>query len=156
MKIELKPFTKDCVLNRELVIRMLKYEDDFVNLPEQQQRYRENPYGLEAIYDTHRFVLRHFGFDTTDKSVENYRTIFITYFESPENYDKEVIESVHYMRANKCVFYTSPIISKGDNIKNILTNLYVLVARCLGKKDTISSYVDSSKYLTMIAAFSMS
>ena len=47
-----------------------------------------------------RIVLNYFGFDTSNESVENYRTIFRTYFKSPNDYDVEVINSVHYMREN--------------------------------------------------------
>jgi hypothetical protein len=67
-----------------------------------------------------RHVLTVFGFSTTDIDVQNYRNIFRTYYKSATDYDKDVLSSVLYMRENKCVYYTAPIINVGDNIQEDL------------------------------------
>lgn len=119
-----KPFTEANVCNRDLVIQMLKYEDSIILGNEGEQIYR-NPLfkprvSLTPEYAIHRLVLSHFGFDTTDTSVENYRKIFVHYYNSPTNYDKEVLSSVAYMRENKCVYYTKPIVNVGDIIPDVM------------------------------------
>jgi len=118
-----KPFREEDVRNRELVIRMLKHEEKIIRSDEGQARYANplnEPYiSLTNEYAFNRATLTEFGFDTSDESVENYRTIFRTYFRSPDDYDKEVIDSVHYMRNNRCVFYKAPLINKGGQIPDV-------------------------------------
>lgn len=116
------PFTITNVLDRELVIRMLKYEETLTKGEFGQMMYR-NPLNKPFISLTvekalNRKVLSDFGFTTTNADVDMYRTIFRTYFRSPEDYDEEVINSVHYMRENKCVFYKHPPIEIGQKIPN--------------------------------------
>jgi hypothetical protein len=123
-----KEFTVDELSNRDLVIRMLKWESEFMCSEEGQQRYRTIGSGqftsLDNEYAFNRRVLREFGFITNDNSVANYRRIFQTYFRSPTDYDTEVIQASHYMRNNRCVFYTTPEIHIGDQIPDVplLTN----------------------------------
>jgi len=116
-------FTNTELANRDLIIRMLKWESEYMCSPEGQQRYRTIGSGqftsLDNEYAFNRRVLREFGFATTDASVANYRRIFGTYFRSPSDYDTEVIQSSHYMRNNRCVFYTSPEIHPGDQIPDV-------------------------------------
>lgn len=123
----MKPFRPNNLTNKNLIIQMLKFEDEFGKSENGQKFYKTdtlNPRtSLEPIYAIHRCVLSHFGFDTTDQSVDNYRKIFQTYYKSPTDYDREVINSVYYMRANKCVFYNLPKPQIGDNLIdcNLLT-----------------------------------
>lgn len=111
------------LLNRELVINMLKWESEFMCSPEGQARYKTDGSGqftsLTNEYAFNRMVLRIFGFNTNANSVENYRLIFKTYFRSATDYDSEVINSSHYMRNNRCIFYTAPEINIGDQIPNV-------------------------------------
>lgn len=109
--------------NRDLVIRMLKWESEFMCSPEGQARYKTYGSGqftsLDNEYAFNRRVLREFGFTTSDESVANYRRIFRTYFRSATDYDSEVINASHYMRNNRCVFYTTPEILVGDQIPDV-------------------------------------
>jgi hypothetical protein len=116
-------FAEQQLRNRELVIRMLKWESEFMCSPEGQARYKTQGSGqftsLDNEYAFNRRVLREFGFMTNDISVANYRRIFRTYFRTPADYDHDVINSSHYMRNNRCVFYTTPEIQVGDTIPNV-------------------------------------
>ena len=118
-----KEFTDQELVNRDLVIRMLRWESEFMCSPEGQARYKTQGSGqftsLDNEYAFNRRVLREFGFTTNDTSVANYRLIFQTYFQSPTDYDTEVIQASHYMRNNRCVFYTTPEIHVGDRIPDV-------------------------------------
>lgn len=103
--VKLKQFNESDVLNRDLVIQMLEYEDK-----------------LEPIYILHRKTLTHFGFTSDTNSVTTYRTILKIYYRSPTDYDTEVINASTYMRNNRCIFYTVPIIEIGDTIPNVKVN----------------------------------
>lgn len=109
--------------NRDLVIKMLRWESEFMCSPEGQARYKAKGSGqftsLDNEYAFNRRVLREFGFTTNDQSVANYRRIFRTYFRSPTDYDHDVINASHYMRNNRCVFYTTPEIQVGDQIPDV-------------------------------------
>ena len=117
---EKKPFTSTNVNDRDLVIQMLKFEEEYNNSEDGQLVHKtliNNPRtSLFTIYAIHRVALNHFNFDTSDESVKTYRTIFKTYFRSPKDYDKDVIESAFYMRNNKCVFYENPALKNGDKM----------------------------------------
>lgn len=116
-------FTETELSNRDLVIRMLKWESEYMCSPEGQQRYKMIGSGqftsLDNEYAFNRRVLREFGFKTDDANVANYRRIFRTYYHSATDYDDEVIQASHYMRSNRCVFYTSPEIHPGDQIPDV-------------------------------------
>lgn len=121
-----EPFTQAQVQNRDLVIKMLQYEEELATGDEGQQRYKDPFSGtsLDTEYSFHRQTLHHFGFEPSDESVANYRTIFKTYFKDPDNYDHEVINSSYYMRNNRCVFYRSKPLTAGDTLPNC--RLYML------------------------------
>lgn len=115
------PFTKDHVKDRALIIKMLQFEDEYGKSIDGQNLYRTKlllPHTLKPIYAIHRHVLNHFGFDTSDISVKNYRTIFSYYYKSPKEYDKEVLDSVYYMKNNKCVYYEKSAPKIGDKLIN--------------------------------------
>ncbi len=149
-----KPFTKFDVKNKKLVIKLLSFETNFAKSSHGQSFYK-NPLNrpqisldVEKIFN--RITLDHFGYDTSDKSVANYRTIFRTYFKSPDNYDEEVIRESYYMIGNKCVFYTNPPLKIGETIPdcnlatlNATTTLYDEIKQAGGK-------------YTVVAAFSLS
>jgi len=102
---KLKPFTSQDVKNKELVVKMLKREDVIMNDEKVgQELYRTEKTPLGAVYAIHRLVLIEFGFDSSDESVSCYRTIFANYYQSPTDYDRDVLSAVTYMRENKCVY----------------------------------------------------
>lgn len=141
-----RTFTEEHIHNKDLVIQMLCYEEQQVR---SDARY-QNPLNrarvsLDNEYAFNRMTLAHFGFDTSDVSVDNYRKIFRTYFRSPTDYDKGVIASSHYMRNN-----TTPVLRPGDQIPDC--PLYHLDGTT---RTTLHQLVqDSAK--TMICAFSLS
>ena len=150
------PFTMNNVNDKELVIQMLNYEETLTKSDYGQSLYKNtlnNPLiSLTIEHAINRLVLTHFGFDTTDSNVDMYRTIFKTYYNSPDDYDKDVLNSVHYMRENKCVYYKMPLLQLGDKLPNCdlyelngatLTNLHDVINKC------------NSTY-TLIGAFSLS
>lgn len=150
-----KPFRPIDLADRNLIIQMLKFEDYFGKSDDGQIFYQTdtlNPRtSLEPMYAIHRYVLSHFGFDTTDQSVDNYRKIFQTYYKSPTDYDEEVINSVYYMRANKCVFYNLPKPQIGDNL--IDCNLLTLD----GKPTTLITEISKLNFnKCLVGAFSNS
>lgn len=150
-----KKFTFQDVANKELVIKMLQFESNLMKSEFGQSRYKDaytEPYvSLTNEYAFNRKVLMEFGYDTSDESVENYRSIFGTYYHSPTDYDKDVIDSSHYMKNNRCVFYTSKPIQVGDTIPNV--KLYTLDEKEVTLYDIIKEQ-DADE--TIIAAFSMS
>jgi len=119
---EFQPFTSDEVKNRDLVIKMLKYEDSLIHGSVGQQIYGDSLYkprvSLFPEYTLHRLVLSEFGFTTSAQDVANYRSIFSHYFRSLDDYDQEVLSSVTYMRENKCIYYKQPVIEIGDQLPN--------------------------------------
>lgn len=112
-------FTLDHTHNKELVVKMLTYEDAYGKSEEAMKIYTSklsHPHTLFPIYVIHKKVLTDFGFDTSDESVTNYRKIFSVFYKSPTEYDRDVINSVYYMKNNKCMFYKKPMPKVGDKI----------------------------------------
>lgn len=151
----LKKFTPDDVNNRELVIQMLKYEEELTKSDEGQSLYKNKlncplrTLTVEKILN--RMTLTKFDFSNEDDDVETYRTIFKTYYKSPDDYDNEVISSVHYMRENKCVYYKTPPLKLGEKIPDCkLFNLDGTTQTTL--HDIINKR--NAKY-TVVAAFSL-
>jgi len=151
-----KPFTNNDVNNRYLVISMLKYEEALVRSDFGQTLYN-NPLNrplvtLNVEKSINRLTLSHFGYDTTDNSVANYRSIFRHYYRSPTDYDKEVLDSVHYMRENKCVYYTKEPLKVGQLMPNC--RLFTIDGTTqVNLHDVIQK--EAAKY-TVVAAFSLS
>lgn len=115
-----QPFTMENIKNKELVIKMLNYEEEYTKSDDGQIMYH-NPLNRPLVSLTiekaiQRIVLTKFGFDTSDESLANYRKIFKNYYESPEKYDQDVLNATHYMRENKCVYYKQPLIELGQKI----------------------------------------
>ena len=149
-KKDTSAFTQEHVDNKDLVIQMLTYEDEFSKSDEGQEVYRRefsiNKRTVEPMIAIHRIVLDHFGFDTSDSSVKNYRNIFRTYYKSPTEYDKDVMNASFYMKHNKCVFYKTPVISVGDTIPNM-----TILTR---EQKPVQVYDKLISELTLVAAFS--
>jgi hypothetical protein len=121
-KIEKKKFTEDTLTKRELIIDMLKYEDSLIKGKTGEEIYKNPSYKTTQTFDAEnaiiRLVLDKFHFETNDDDIKNYNKIFKTYHRSPTDYDSEVVNSVAYMRENRCVYYTSPEIKIGDTIED--------------------------------------
>ncbi len=156
---QLKPFTEQHVKDRELVIKMLKFETDYAKSEKGQMMYK-NPLNfpgtsLTVEYAFNRVTLTEFGFETDDTDVENYRSIFRTYFKSPTDYDKEVIEASYYMKNNKCVFYEKAPMLLGQKIPNC--DLYYLNGETKTTLyDTIINNDGTVPTYSIFAAFSLS
>ncbi len=148
-------FTEKDIQNRDLVINMLKYENDIIHSDVGKSIYENEAYelfsSLETMFVIHRITLNAFGFTTTDSDVNNYRKIFSYYYKSPTEYDKQVLDSVTYMRENKCVYYTAKDFNVGDTFED--TQVYDLSGK---NKVNISSKINSEDEYTFIGAFSNS
>lgn len=151
-----KPFTNADVKNKPLVIKMLNYEEEITKSDIGRTLYStklNRPLVTLTVEHTlNRLTLAHFNFDTSDESVEMYRTIFLNYYTSPTEYDAEVLNAVHYMRANKCVYYTQPPLQIGDVIPDC--KLFMIDG------ENVTSLYDeinrAGAIKTVIAAFSLS
>ena len=151
----LQNFTNEIILNRNLIIEMLKYEDKVIHSDLGKNIYNDNSYEHytthEAMYAIHRIVLSEFGFKTDDNDVNTYRKIFQIYYSSPLVYDKEVVDSVSYMRENKCLYYTGKDYGIGDIFEDI--NLYDLSGK---NKIMLFDKINKDDKYTFIGAFSTS
>lgn len=155
-KINLKPFTLEDVKNKELVIKMLNYEEELTKSQYGKELYANSlnqPFiSLNVEKSLNRLVLSNFDFDTSDESVNIYRTIFRTYYKSAHDYDKDVLDAVHYMRENKCVYYKNEYLKLGEKIPDC--DLYELGGfNKTTLYDVISKF--ESEY-TLLAPFSLS
>ena len=125
MKIEKKlvPFTREHLHDKELVIRMLKWEDAYIRRPENQSLFKDATYrpyiSLDLLKRFNRAALMEFGFSSTPADVALYRKIFKTYHKTATEYDKDVMEATHYFRGNRCVFYTEPHMKPGSMIPDV-------------------------------------
>lgn len=114
-----QPFRVEHVGDRGLVLRMLRFEDEVIHSERGASIYQRHPDSATSLIPEktiHRVVLKHFGFDTSDQSVEIYRTIFRQYYRSPIDFDQEIMQAVTYMRENRTVFYTTPSIEIGSTL----------------------------------------
>ena len=150
-----RPFTISDIGNRELILKMLRYEDSIMLGPIGAAIFADNtlPHltALDTYYIFHRETLSAHGFNTTDEDVANYRKIFSHYYVSPHQYDAEVLGSVCYMRQNKCVYYTAPLINIGDAAPN--ADLLTLS----GHPTNLFEILDTQKHAyTFVGAFSNS
>lgn len=152
---ELKKLEKDDILNKELVIKMLKYEEELTKSEKGQNLYKNilnKPLtSLNVEKTLNRLTLSYFGFNTSDENVEMYRTIFKTYYKSAEDYDADVLNASHYMRENRCVYYTSPILNLQNKIPNC--DLYLSDGK---NKTSLYDIINTDNNYTMICAFSLS
>ena len=135
---------------------MLNYEEELTKSKFGQSLYQNTLnkplVTLNIEKSLNRLTLSHFNFNTTEDDVEMYRTIFKTYYNSPTDYDKDVLDAVHYMRENKCVYYKSHPLQLGDKIPNC--NLYEIDGETA---TTLYDIIDKTNAdYTMIGAFSLS
>lgn len=151
-----RSFTINDVQNKNLIIKMLNYEEKIYKSEQGQNLFLEkynlamNTLIVEKIII--RIVLNYFDFDNDESDIENYKKIFKFYYKNENEYDREVMNAVHYFRENKCLFYKTPHIQVGQKIPNCKLfringkdsdNLYDIIKR------------DQHKH-TLLAAFSLS
>ena len=124
--IVLKQFTDVDIKNKELVLKMLKYEDDYYKSTEGQniikRKGMHNITSLEGGKTIQRLTLKEFGYNSNTDSLAKYRRIFHNYYNNSKDYDKDILSSVYYMRENRLLYYTTPKINIGDSIPDC--NLY--------------------------------
>lgn len=116
-------FTLDTIQNKPLILQMLQYEDKLFLSDEGQSILADK--GMASISSLsggktiQRMVLTHFNFNANDTSLANYRRIFHYYYVDPTNYDADVLNSVFYMRENRCLYYTLPEPAVGDKVSDV-------------------------------------
>lgn len=112
------PFTVQHIKDKSLVIKMLQYEEKLATSSWGQAQYRshDSTVSLDTEHLFNRKTLTEFGFDTSDTSVGNYRSIFRHYYNSATDYDTDVIGASYYMRNNRCLFYKSKPLAMGDTL----------------------------------------
>lgn len=123
-------FTSEHVMDKSLVIAMLRDEDAIMHSDQAMDMYA-NPQNfpresLTVEHAIHRMVLRRFGFMDDDPSVLTYRTICRTYYRGPHDYDPDVLGAVTYMRENKILYYTEPPLRVGDEVDTLLSDTPVV------------------------------
>lgn len=145
-------FTPTDIANRELVLRLLRYEDALYMSPAGQAILARpdfsNIFSLDAGKRIQRDTLIANGFSSTDASLATYRTIFQHYWRSASDYDAEVLAAVFYMRENRCLYYTAPDLVIGDTVPDCP------LLELDGTPTSVHAVCGSKP--TMLAAFSLS
>jgi hypothetical protein len=123
-----KSFTNESIKNKQLMLDMLNFEDKyyFSNIGQSIMGDigKNNIFSLDGSKTIQRITLFNFGFSSTDQDLATYRTIFHNYYNSPTDYDSDILSSVYYMRENRLLYYTTPKLSIGD--KAVDSNLLEL------------------------------
>ncbi len=155
----LGPFTKKHIFDKELVLKMLSYEDAYIFSPEGQDLYSSFGFqrftSSEPEFSTARRTLSHFGFDTDDESLSNYRHINANWYKGPHpgQHDPDIMAAVVYLRANKCLRYTLPKPCRGEVIPNPVVFSYDFETMSLETKPLVlHSVLDQPRNL--VGAFS--
>jgi hypothetical protein len=115
-------FTLDHLLDRNLVIQLLKREDELFQSQDGQNIYKSMPDALsssEPQLVIQRKVLIEFGFISSKYSIQNYHRILEHYYKGPTDYDKDVMNAVAHFRENKILYYQKPLLVKGDDIPDV-------------------------------------
>jgi len=82
------------------MLDMLKYEDEYylsnVGQSIMADVCKNNLFSLDGGKTIQRITLLHFGFSSTDQDLATYRTIFHNYYNSPTDYDSDILSSVSF------------------------------------------------------------
>lgn len=151
----LMPFNLEYIQNKQLIISMLEYEDKLFLSDVGQQflsEYGSNTTSLEGSKSIQRKTLNNFGFESTDIDLSNYRKIFHHYYTSSTEYDPQILNSVYYMRENRCLYYKS----KPLKINTIIPNLNVFGLDGKTQYDLHNLVREKNYSKTILAAFSLS
>ena len=157
-KKQLVPFTEDHVLDKSLMIDLLKKEEILWFGPWGQDVHK-NKYNYNRVSLIPQIIIQKRnlvdnGFDPSDESIKNYRSTFRTYWNSPTDYDKDILNAVHYFRNNRILYYTSPILYVGDNVRNIIDTIQVQDLE--GDKVSLKHALSGDWDKCLLHAFSMS
>lgn len=143
-------FNASHIEDRDLVLRLLRYEDALFLSPAGQAVFANpamsNIFSLEAGKTIQRATLCAHGFSATDASVAAYRTIFRRWSEDPE-----ILRAVFYLRENRCLYYTSPEIRMGDVVPD--SPLLELSSDTTSVHSVLAEQLSAR---TILAAFSVS
>jgi hypothetical protein len=154
-KDNLIPFDISIIKNKELILNMLKHEDELFLSEEGQNflnEYGNNITSLEGSKSIQRQILNNFGFESQDSDLKNYRSIFDNYYNSSKDYDADILNSVYYMRENRCLYYKSEPLKINQEIPNV--DVYGLDGETINDLHLV---IKSKKYdKTILAAFSLS
>jgi hypothetical protein len=151
----LMPFDLKYIQNKQLILSMLEYEDKLFLSKEGQQflsEYGSNTKSLEGSKSIQRKTLNNFGFESSDTDLANYRKIFHHYYTSSTDYDPQILNSVYYMRENRCLYYKSKPLELGTQIPNL--NVFGLDGKTQYDLHNLIKTKNYSK--TILAAFSLS
>jgi len=116
-------FTLKHIKDRDLILNMLRYENDYYMSSAGQEIIRDP--ATDSLYDLigpkiiQRKTLQHFGFNGDDDDLDKYRQIFQHYYFSPSDFDKEVLAAVYYFKYNRLLYYTTEKPVKDDNIPDV-------------------------------------
>lgn len=150
-----RPFTKEDLHNRDLVLTMLKAEDELFmsDLGQEHLRRHGGIYTIESNKVMQREILKQHGFLTDDDSLSNYRSVIHVYYRSPTDYDKEVMNSVVYLRENHLLYY--PTVKPQPGQDYIDVELLTLDGQSKVKLSELMKE-DKGKNNLLVAAFSVS
>lgn len=151
-----QPFTQDNIANRALMLNMLRKEDElyFSSIGQEHLSAHGGASSIEGGKVLQRAILSDFGFDTSDSSLANYRTVIHHYYRSPTDYDKEIMASVVYLRENKLLYYTTPKPVTGQPYIDV--PIYHSNGTKTRLKNIIASAKLQQKQYLICAAFSLS
>jgi hypothetical protein len=149
-----KHLTLTDISDRTLVIAMLTNETAFASSNKGTKLFLSNPDRTKNFKSEHTIrctVLRAFGFAPSAESLAVYDRIFLHYYKSATDYDHGVINAAYYMKNNRCKFYLSLRLDKGDTMINV-----PLKNTVDQDTDLFSEIDDQSTPLVMVCAFSTS
>lgn len=148
-------FEKSHIANKDLILSMLKFEDQLFLSKEGQNflnEYGRNITSLEGSKSIQRMTLNHFGFESKDTDLAIYRTIFQHYYRNSMDYDPDVLNSVYYMRENRCLYYKTEPLKLNTTIPNV--DIYGLDGTTQYNLHQVIKEKNYTK--TILAAFSLS
>lgn len=150
----LKPFTRDDLHNRALILEMLQAEDNLFmsELGQEHLTHHGGLYSLEVNRVLQREILAQYGFQSDDESLSNYRSIIHVYYRSPTDYDHEVMNSVVYLRENRLLYYKTTKPQQGEPFVDV----EILSLDGKDKVKLSQLIMDSTKPRMLVAAFSTS
>jgi hypothetical protein len=95
-------FSLETIMNKKLILKMLEYEESIINGDIGKLIYNnysnEHLCFLEFQIAIHKIVLKDFNFSNNESDIQNYKMIFSYYYKSSNNYDKDIINAVSYLR----------------------------------------------------------
>lgn len=95
-------FSLETIRDKKLILKMLEHEESIIYGDIGKIIYddysNEHLCFIEFQMAIHKIVLKDFNFSNKESDIQNYRMIFSYYYKSPNNYDKDIINAVSYLR----------------------------------------------------------